>query len=344
MSVFVALIAVVASQLGGSDASVVLMFTGDNLLGGRMEEAILRNGEQYPYAKVSKVLRDADLLFGNLECPITTYPHATPGKSAESIEQKRDFVFKASPRHAARILKDAGFDVLSLANNHAMDYQAQGLTQTIEELKRLGIVPVGAGRSLQEASSARIVSRGGVRMGFLAYSMIVPLQSAASSNAAGINAHRKWFSDSMATTIRQLRAKVDVVVVSYHWGKEGSYTPERYQVEVAKGAIEAGAQIVVGHHPHRIQGIEFHKGGVIFYSLGDFLFPGRSALVESFVARVEISGARVASVSLLPVWVRNGRPEPSSDLMLIRRIEDVCKPFGAGLKPSGNWLVASPAS
>lgn len=162
ISVFVAWVAVVASaasQLGVSDAPVVLMFTGDNLLGGRMEEAILRNGEQYSYAKVSKVFREADFLFGNLECPITTYPHATPGKSAESVEQKRDFVFKASPRHAARILKDAGFDVLSPANNHAMDYQAQGLTQTIEKLQRLGIVSVGAGRSLQEASSARIVSR-----------------------------------------------------------------------------------------------------------------------------------------------------------------------------------------
>lgn len=345
VSVVVALLAVVASaagQPGGRNASVTLMFTGDNLLGGRMGDAIARYGEQYPYAKVSNVLRQADLLFGNLECPITDYPHATPGKSAESISQKRDFAFKASPEHAARILKDAGFDVLSLANNHAMDYQSQGLMQTIEELKRYGIVYVGAGRNLQEASSARILTVGGVRLGILAYSMIVPAKSAATSNSAGIHAHPKGFSGEMAAAIRGLRAKVDVVVVSYHWGKEGRYTSERYQVEAAKGAVDAGAQIVVGHHPHRIQGIEFYKGGVILYSLGNFLFPGKAALVESLIARVEMSGSRVESVRLLPVWVRNGRPEPSWDPTLIGRIKEVCKPFDVGLKSLDEWLLVSP--
>ncbi|MER3414494.1 MAG: hypothetical protein C4341_09770 [Armatimonadota bacterium] len=323
------------------EASVVLMFTGDNLLGARMGEHIERNGEQYPYEKVSAVLRSADLLFGNLECPITDYPHVTPGKSTEAIEQARDYVFKASPKYAARILKTAGFDVLSLTNNHAMDYQARGLIQTIEELQRFNMIPVGAGRNALEAASARIVTKNGLRIGFLAYSMIVPLRSAAGASTAGINAHRKGFSEAMATAISQLRAKTDVVIVSYHWGEEGGFTPLPYQREVAKGAVEAGAQIVVGHHPHRIQGVEFYEDGVVFYSLGNFLFPGRSALVESFVARVELSGARVASVGLLPMWVRSGRPEPSTDPKLIRRIEQVCAPFGLRFSRAGEWLVAT---
>lgn len=321
--------------------TVVLMLTGDNLLGGRMTEAIARNGEGYPYQKVSSVLRGADLLFGNLECPITDYPYATPGKSAEAIKQRRDFVFKASPKHSASILATAGFDVLSLANNHAMDYQEQGLLQTIEELTKYNLIYVGAGRNSREAASARIVIRKGMRIGFLAYSMIVPSQSAAGSKMAGINAHGKGFSKAMATAIQQLRAKTDIVVVSYHWGEEGKYTPLQYQREVARQAVDAGAHVVVGHHPHRIQGIEFQKDGVIFYSLGNFLFPGRSTRVESFVGRVEFSRGRIASVRLLPVWVRHGRPEPSTDLDLIRKIQEVCQPFGVDITRSGEWLVVA---
>lgn len=326
-----------------SETTVVLMLTGDNLLGGRMKEAIARNGKGYPYQKVSYVLRGADLVFGNLECPITDYPYATRGKSAGAIKQRRDFVFKASPEYSASVLADAGFDVLSLANNHAMDYQGQGLLQTIEELTKYNLIHVGAGRNSREAASARIVVTKGMRIGFLAYSMIVPSQSAAGSSVAGINAHGKGFSKSMAAAIQQLRAKTDIVVVSYHWGEEGNHTPLQYQREVARQAVDAGAHVVVGHHPHRIQGIEFRKDGVIFYSLGNFLFPGRSTLVESFVGRVEFSGARIASVRILPVWVRHGRPEPSTDLDLIRKIQEVCQPFAVDLTRSGEWLLVAKA-
>jgi poly-gamma-glutamate synthesis protein (capsule biosynthesis protein) len=320
-----------------SDPTTVLVLTGDNLLGGRMGDLVSRYGEGYAYEMVKGVLRKADIAFGNLECPITDFPHRTLGKSAQAVAEKRDFVFRASPAYSSRILQDAGIDVVSLANNHTMDYQAQGLLDTIAHLKRAGIVSVGGGANRAEAASSRIVRRNGMRVGFLAYSMIVPHRSAASERAAGINAHAKGFSAEMETAIRQLRKNVDWVLVSIHWGKEGSTQPEKYQVEVAHRAIEAGADVIVGHHPHRIQGIEFYRGGVIFYSLGNFLFPG-SRRVESFLAEVTLSKKKEVAVRLLPLWVSGGRPVPSSDATLLTRIRQVVGQAGARIEADGSWL------
>lgn len=144
-------------------------------------------------------------------------------------------------------------------------------------------------------------------------------------------------SDRMETAIRQLRRKTDIVVVSFHWGKEGQTTPEPYQVVVAHRAIESGAHIVVGHHPHRIQGIEFYKGGVILYSLGNFLFPG-SSRVESFLAEVVVTQIGVKSVRILPIWVSGGRPVPSSDSRLVGAIREVLAAVGSGIDVEGAWL------
>lgn len=321
-------------------SSLVLLFTGDNLLGARMGSYIERSGESYPYEKVATVLQEADLSFGNLESPITDYGHPTPGKSAESIRAGRNFIFKASPQYSGRILEQAGFDIVSLANNHAMDYQEEGLLQTLDELKKVGIVYVGAGGDQFEAASGRIITKNGYWIGFLAYSMIVPAASSASVDSAGINAHPKSFSSSMTEAIQQLRAKTDLVIVSYHWGVEGSYYPVAYQKEVAHQAIEAGADIVVGHHPHRVQGIEFYQKGIISYSLGNFLFTGKSSPVESLILRVEVSDGKVKAVKILPIWVKNGRPEPSDNSKLIEKLKQINRPFATTLELEGNWLIA----
>jgi len=139
--------------------TTVLLFTGDNLPAARMAREIDAHGVDYPYQHVAELLNSGDLCFGNLECPITSHDRKTPGKSWESIKAGRNFIFKADPAYSAALLKAAGFDVLSLANNHAMDYCAAGLEDTLCELDGAGLVAVGAGLERQTAAAPAICEK-----------------------------------------------------------------------------------------------------------------------------------------------------------------------------------------
>lgn len=333
---------------------LVLAFTGDNLLGARMPQLIEKHGEDWPYALVAEPLRAADLAFGNLECPITAHPHATSGKSAESIRAGRNFIFKAPPELSSRILVAAGYDVLSVANNHAMDYRGEGLLDTLAELSQAGIAAVGGGADAAQAAQPVVLEAAGWRVGYLAYSLIVPAASRADADSAGINTLAKEFSPALSKAIAALREQADIVVVSFHWGKESTSTPAAYQRDIGRAAIDAGADIVAGHHTHSLQGVELYHGGVIAYSLGNFLFTGKSRLIESLILRVSFSpdaapeNADSAAhpglrVELLPVWVRGGRPETSTDERLIRHIASVCKSVGSTVELNDGVLLLSPA-
>lgn len=308
-----------------AEGKITLIFTGDNLISPRIISQIEKYGENYPYEKVAQYLQ-GDVVFGNLEAPITNHSETTRGKSRASIKAGKNFVFKIPPRYS-QIFKNAGFNVFSLANNHTMDFGEKGLEETLQELEKIGINYVGAGRNKEEASKPLILEYEDCKIGFLAYSMIVPVTFAATNSSAGINAHPRNFTRRMQEEISQLKSEVDIVIISFHWGIEGHYYPTAYQKEIAHKAIEAGADIIVGHHPHRIQGVEIYKGGVIAYSLGNFLFAGKSPRIESFILKIEIFKKKITTVELLPIWVINGRPEPSTDYSLIQKIKEVNKPF-----------------
>ncbi len=176
-------------------AEITLCFTGDNLLGARMPRLVEKHGEEWPYGAVAGVLRAADITFGNLECPITEHGVKTPGKSWESIKERRNFIFKAPPEWSTRLLTNAGFDIVSLANNHAMDYCAQGLLDTCAELDAAGIAYVGGGSDSCRAWQAQVLRRGSTKVGFLACSMVVPAASRAGEDTPGIATHAKAMSE-----------------------------------------------------------------------------------------------------------------------------------------------------
>jgi poly-gamma-glutamate synthesis protein (capsule biosynthesis protein) len=328
-------------------SSVTLCFTGDNLLGARMPRLIGKHGEDWPYSAVIEALQSADVTFGNLECPITDYATKTPGKSWESIQEGRNFIFKAPPEYSGRILKEAGFDVVSLANNHIMDYCGNGLLDTLAALDDVGVAWVGAGRSKDEAFASCILRRNGLRIGFLARSVIVPAASKAEDNSPGL-AWQHWsYSDELSNAIQDLSPQVDIVIISFHWGIEGNRQHASYQREIARRCIDDGAHLVIGHHPHCLQGIEHYNGGVIAYSLGNFLFTGKSQLIESAILRVTASRRGISEVELLPCWVRGGKPEPAaSDAKLLARIGDICRRCDTHLTDDGGewWRVGASAS
>lgn len=336
-----------ADPLAGDHlAEVTLCFTGDNLLGARMPRLVEQHGEAWPYGAVEAVLSAADLAFGNLECPITDHGVRTPGKSWESIQQGRNFIFKAPPESSPRILGAAGFDVLSLANNHIMDYNAAGLLDTLAELEVVGIAGVGAGATRQQAFEARVIRRSGLRIGFLARSVIVPAASRAGDEDAGLAWHGGQYAEELGAAIRELHRRTDVVVVSFHWGIEGQRRHAAYQQQIARRCIDDGALLVIGHHPHCLQGFEFYNGGLIAYSLGNFLFTGKSPVIESGILRVAVGRSGIREVEFLPCWVRGGRPEPApDDDQLLRRLKGILDPCGVTLTEAGKgWLKLAAAT
>jgi poly-gamma-glutamate capsule biosynthesis protein CapA/YwtB (metallophosphatase superfamily) len=325
--------------------TLTFAFTGDNKLAGRTARQIAQHGEAYPYAAVTDVLAAADIAFGNLECPITDHAFPTAGKSAESIAAGENFVFKASPASSARILAGAGYDVLSLANNHMLDYQGAGLAQTQTELAAHELVGVGAGPDNVAAATPVFIERDGLTAAYLAYSLIVPPQSKAGPGTPGINTLPQLYAPALERAIAPLKDKADIVVCSFHWGTESKPVPEKYQRDIARAAIDAGASLVIGHHPHCLQGFEFYHGGLIAYSLGNFVFTGPSRKQASCILEVEAGRDGITAARLLPVWLTDGRPAPAADAKLLAQIKQVCQGCAVQLTARADgWVELVPVA
>jgi poly-gamma-glutamate capsule biosynthesis protein CapA/YwtB (metallophosphatase superfamily) len=199
-------------------------------------------------------------------------------------------------------------DVVSLANNHMVDYGPEGLFDTVSTLDTHGIVHFGAGRTLTEARAPATVEKKGVTIAFLGYFFlgdrnIEPAQVIATEGQPGVAGH---FSDLKAleamveSDIREAKKKADHVIPFFHWGRETHGQPEPYQVELAHFAIDSGASAVLGSHPHVLQGLEVYKGAPIAYSLGNFVFGGnwdpkdkRTALIELRLTRTALKAIKV---------------------------------------------------
>lgn len=239
------------------------------------------------FAETVSFLRAADVTFGDLEMPL----------SLQGYPREKLIAFHASPEIAPD-LKDAGFDVLALANNHSVDHGFEALFETMEGLESVGIRPIGAGKTLAEAVAPAIVEVKGRRVGFVAFSSLLPLGAAASERRPGLapihvhvayevnpyyemeepgNQPRvKTWADSrdmaaFETVIRDLRPRVDFLVVSAHWGFGAGEELAEYQRPLGQALIDAGADVVFGNHVHAVHGVEVYKGKVILYSPGNFI-------------------------------------------------------------------------
>lgn len=239
---------------------LVLAAVGDLMLSRVVADKISRHGADYPLLKVSNWLKEADVLFGNLETPLT------PGRRIVTGEM----VFRADPALAVT-LKNFNFSILSLANNHTMNFGSEGIINTFSSFDQADLAYVGAGNNELEAGRAKFVSHQGIRLAFLAYndSDVVPKSYAASAESPGTA-----FMDieRMTQAVREAKQEADFVVVSVHSGREYEAYHSQRQEEFSRAAIDAGAELVLGHHPHVVQDAEIYKGKLIFYSLGNFVF------------------------------------------------------------------------
>lgn len=248
-------------SLPEDSTSVVLRFAGDCMLAGSYAADV---GEDIHRAfSASTLIREADLAVVNLENPVTVRGTRVP----------KPFNFRMHPRFL-RVITEAGIDVVSLANNHVYDYGAEGLFDTISYLDSAGIGHVGAGRTRDEARRPVRRFLKGREVGILAY------YGGGEAPRAGGNKPGVAGRDlpSVVTDIRALKATNDsiFVIVVLHWGTELAAVPDRSQQEFGRAVIDAGADAVIGHHPHVLQGIERYGRGVIVYSLGNYIFGGNS--------------------------------------------------------------------
>jgi poly-gamma-glutamate synthesis protein (capsule biosynthesis protein) len=297
------------NEVGATPDIVRLLAVGDLMLGTpRRSAAIRARGALAPFAASRPMLRAADLAFGNLETPISERGSPTPGKTPESIRAGKNFLFRAPPQ-TARGVAWAGFDVVSLANNHAMDYGAPALSDTLALLKQQDVLPVGAGASLAEAAAPVFIERKGQRFAIFAVSDIVPAFSAAGKSTPGIASVRgRWFRAQMPQAIAQAREQADWVLVSVHWGVERNTGSTLEQRSLGRQLIDWGAHVVIGHHTHVLGPVEHYRGGLIHYSLGNFVgLAGRKTPVGVWELRFR-RGAIPTERSHLLRW--NGAPLP----------------------------------
>lgn len=254
-----------------------------------------QNDINYPFLKIRDYLKSADLVFGNLETPIT------PGPEIPDFEM----IFRSNPG-TEQALKQAGFSILSLANNHTQNFGEKGLKDTLSYLGNAGIKYVGAGENEQEAYQPVYIEKKGIRFALLAYNDtdVVPASYEAIGNHAGTAFMR---IDKMTEAVKEAKQKADFVIVSIHAGTEYVNKPNASQVNFAHAAVEAGADLVIGHHPHVVQTLEKHKGKYIFYSLGNFVFdqPQSQETKEGLAIKIYFTKDKINKISLLPVVMEN---------------------------------------
>jgi len=299
LSVVIAVLVLLASRGAAEQQlpadTITIAAVGDIMLGHRAEPYLVREGPGYPFRGVLPVLQQAQLVVGNLESPISS--------RGTAVENKK-FTLRVGPS-AVAALKSAGIRVVTLANNHTMDYGPLALQDTLTVLGENDILTSGAGMNLEDARAPAFIKVGGLTLAFLSYSLTFPIEFYASAGRPGT---APGFREFVKKDIQQVRPRADLVVVSFHWGAELMTTAKDYQRELGRHAIDWGADLVLGHHPHILQELELYRGHLIAYSLGNFVFGSESDKTNSSIILLcTFKGKSLVRVEAVPLDVNNYR-------------------------------------
>lgn len=263
---------------------ITLAFAGDVMFGRTVNSHMLAtaSNDPYPFTYTADFLRGFDLTIGNLECVISQLGAPVP----------KSYNFHGDARAYDRLL-NAGFDVLSVANNHSGDYGKDAFLDEFVTLPTRGLTSVGGGKNKQQAHKPVFKTVHETTIGLLAYDEIEPYSFAATDTTPG---HAWLTAADLQADIAQTRPSCDFLIAFVHWGIEYVTTQNAHQRSLAQIAIDAGADLVVGGHPHVIQPYEFYKGKLIVYSLGNFVFDN---MYEEVVRRGNILTLTVQKNTML---------------------------------------------
>jgi gamma-polyglutamate biosynthesis protein CapA len=286
----------------GGEHLLSIAMVGDIMFGRHVEEVTSRRGMDFPLSHVTDHLATADFVTGNLEQAIRLDPSGTEYQEADK------FIHLATGPEPLDALRDAGFTHLNLANNHTMDYGEAGLMDTLTALDDAGLQQIGAGTDVIDATDIHYDEIGGLTVAWLGFTDVLVAGFAAHPFGAGVLPAEP---EIVGPTIREAAQEADLVIVHIHWGEEYDWRPNRRQVELGRQMVDEGADIVIGHHPHVLMPVEHHGDGLIFYSLGNFVFDqGWTRTRESAIVNYRLAEDGTATVELVPVFVREARPRP----------------------------------
>ncbi len=301
-----------------------LIAVGDIMLGDHARKALRGGGIDYPFEAVLPLLGNACIVLGNLEGPL----------ARRSAREARNYSYKVNPDLAAALSR-ARINVLTLANNHALDCGRDGVLETLEALASAGAGAIGAGADRRAAHQPLIREAGPWRVGLLGYYWNERCAATADCPGAALDTPGDLKAD-----IGALRERVDRVVVTFHWGVPYYREPSPENRAKARFAVDCGADVVIGHHPHIVQPFEIYRGCPIFYSVGNFTFGSRNSHAEGLLVAIRFESVLTA-VSAYPLYVKNRDPRvryqpkvlggAGADGVL-RRLARISEPAGAAMR------------
>lgn len=332
-----ALMILAGELIAQEPARCLVTLVGDIMLGRGVAKEAARRGPHYPFSGLDLNIDCPAALAGNLESMLTT----------AEFTSTSPYRFKAEPNAGGEALTGAGFIFLSLANNHAGDCGTGGFEETVLTLDSLGIgwsgklVTTGVDNDGEPLTVSRpaFAERAGVRIGFLAFCQphLLGSPELAPADSAVI-----WRS------IAAIRDSCQIIIASFHWGEEYQPLPTRRQRYLGRLAVRAGASLVHGHHPHVLQGFEFYQGGLIAYSLGNYVFDQRDPLPnQSAVLKAVFRGSALDSVWLEPVQIAEKSPRPlarQNYRQFRRHLDSLNAPFGTRSRWTERGLSLRPGS
>lgn len=272
-----------------------IALAGDIIFGKGVSTLARARGLDYFFRRVAPILRSADWVVANMEGCISD--RGTP--------KDKEYTFRAPPE-LAPTLRWAGIPMVSLGNNHSMDYGAVALEDTLEHLRRAGVWYAGAGRNRAQASQAVYLDDGAVRVAIVCFTAVVPKGFPAGEHTPGV----AILSDVLPT-LREARRNAQVVIAIPHWGDEGKTVPNAKQQRIAHILADTGVDLVVGHHPHVVQG--YAKVGAMHtvYSVGNFVHTPLSRLSRvGWLVRAQINRHGIQRLEAQPLWLEAGQPRP----------------------------------
>jgi len=276
------------SKVQATEATqTTMVFTGDILLGNSV-------AANYTSKGIKGILSD-NLLNQMKSANITMVNEEFPFSNAGSAMQDKQYTFRVNPEYVTAFM-EMGIDIVSIANNHTLDYGTQALNDTCATLDKAGILYAGAGATKQRAMQLMTIKENGKTFGFLAASRVLPEGSWNVQNQEpGI--FSTYDPTALLAAIKSAKASCDYLTVFVHWGVEKSESPQDYQRSLGKQYMDAGADLVIGSHTHCLEGVEYFDGKPVFYSLGNFLFgnDGQTAAVK-----VTVNSDNAASYTFLP--------------------------------------------
>lgn len=288
-------------QASDEKAETTLLFTGDVLFANSFANCYNGGGIDAVLSQdMLDIMTQADITMVNEE-----FPFSSRGTKMED----KQYTFRADPSYV-KALTEMGVDIVSLANNHILDYGKEALSDTFATLDAEGILYAGAGDSLERAKEVQLIEKNGKTFGFLAASRVIPVVGWNIENGApGVLA--TYDETRLVEAIEEARDQCDVLVVFIHWGVEHQSTPEAYQRSLAQSYVDAGADLVIGAHTHCLQGIEYIDGKPVFYSLGNFIFG--TDISQTMAVQVTVDEDNTLTCRLVGATASGGQTRVMSD-------------------------------